>query len=116
LGEVGIEVGYLSTLKAGSGSYSCGVLRVLTDLADDPLFLVVDAPYSTFMLEAGSSGLGGGMDAPLVVEGELLDNASSDEGGEGMFEDGSCSTGPYWGPLSLERDRRGGIEDGLVGH
>ena len=48
--------------------------------------------------------------------GELLDSAPPDEGGEGLFEDGSCKTGPSWGPLSLERDRRGGLGDWLVGH
>ena len=48
--------------------------------------------------------------------GELLDGSLFDEGGEGLFEDGSCRTGPHWGPLSLERDPHGGIDDGLVGH
>ena len=80
------------------------------------MFLVVDAPHSTLGMKAGSFGLGGGMYAPLIGEGELMDSASSDEGGEGMFEDGSCRTGPHLGSLSLERDRRGGIGDGLVGH
>ena len=89
---------------------------MLTDLEDDPLFLVVDAPNSTLVLEAGSSCPGGGMYAPLVGGGELLDSVSPDEGGEGLIEDGSCRTGPKWGPLSLERDRRGVIGDGLVGH
>ena len=56
------------------------------------------------------------MDAPLVGRGELLYGASFDEGGEGLFDDGSCSAGPYWSPLSLERDRRGGIYVGLDGH
>jgi hypothetical protein len=48
--------------------------------------------------------------------GELLDGASFDEGGEGLFNDGSCSTGPYTGSLSLKRDRRGGIVVGFAGH
>jgi len=59
----------MSPLKTGSGSCSCGVLCVLTDLEDDPLFMVVDAPHSTSMLEARSSGLGEGMYAPLVGGG-----------------------------------------------
>ncbi len=56
------------------------------------------------------------MDAPLVWRGELLDNFPLDEGGEGLFKDGSCSSGPHRGPLFFERDRRGGIVVGLVGH
>ena len=43
-----------------------------------------------------------------------MDGASFDEGGEGLFNDGSCSTGPYLSPLSLKR--RGGIYVWLDGH
>ena len=33
-----------------------------------------------------------------------------------MFEDGSCREGTHGSPLSLERDRRGGINGRLAGH
>ena len=108
-------MGYLSSLKTSYGGGSCGILCVLTGLENDPLILVVDAPYTTLVLETGSSGLGRGMYAPLVVGGELLSGTTLDEFGEGMFEDGSCRTGPCWGPLSLELDHHGGIDAGLVG-
>ena len=58
MGEVGIEVRNLSPLKTGPGGCPCGVLRMLYDLEDDPLAVVVGAPYTALVLEAGSSCLG----------------------------------------------------------
>ncbi len=87
---------------------------MLPDLEDDPLIAVVEAPYSAFMLKAGSSGLGRWMDSPFVRGGEFLNSPSLDKGGDCLFEDKSCGEGPYGGPLSLERDRRGGIVDGFA--
>ncbi len=87
---------------------------MLPDLEDDPLIAVVEAPYTAFMLEAGSSGLGRWMDSPSIRGGEFLNCASLDKGGDCLFEDMSCGKGPYGGPLSLERDRRGGIVVGFA--
>ena len=56
------------------------------------------------------------MDAPLVRREELLDGSSLDEGGDRMFEDGSCYKASHRGPLSLKRDLRDGIDVGLDGH
>ncbi len=39
-----------------------------------------------------------------------------DEAGDGSFKGCSGSEGPYTGPLSLNRDLRGGIGEGLGGH
>ncbi len=109
MGEVGIEVGDLSPLKTGPGSCPCGVLRMLSDLEDAPLVVVVGAPYTTLMMEAGSSCLGRGVNSPLVGRREFLDGSPLDKSGDGLFEHWSCSGGPYRGSLSLERDCRGGI-------
>ena len=87
---------------------------MLPDLEDDPLITVVEAPYTAFMLETGSSGLGRRMDSPLVRGGKFLNSSSVDKGGDRLFEDRSCGEGPYGGPLSLERDRRGGIVVGFT--
>ena len=56
----------MSTLKAGPGSCSSGVLSMLSDLEDDPLVQVVNAPYAPLMLKSGASCLGRGMDSPFV--------------------------------------------------
>ncbi len=88
---------------------------MLPDLEDDPLIAVVEAPYTAFMLEAGSSGLGRRMDSPLVRgAGKFLNCSPVDKGGGRLFENRSCGEGPYGGPLSLERDRRGGIVVGFA--
>ena len=89
---------------------------MLTDLEDDPLFLIVDAPYSTFVLEARTSDLGRGVNTPFVRGIELSDNTFVDEASDGSFEGRSGSEGPCRGPLSLDRDLRGGIGEGLGGH
>ncbi len=89
---------------------------MLTDLEDDPLFLIVDAPYSTFVLESRTSDLGRGMNTPFVRGRELSDSAFVDEASDGSFEGRSGSEGPYRGPLSLDRDIRGGIGEGLGEH
>ena len=77
---------------------------------------VVDTPYVTFMLEAASSGLGRGVNTPFVPGSELADNAFVDAVGDDSFKGCSSSEGPYKGPLSLDRDLRGGIGEGLGGH
>ncbi len=41
--------------------------------------------------------------------GELADGAFVDEARDGPFKGRSGSEGPYGGPLSLDRDLRGGI-------
>ena len=56
------------------------------------------------------------MDGPIVPRGELLDGAVFDEDGDGSLEGCSGSEGPHGGPLSLDRDLRGGIGEGLGGH
>ncbi len=89
---------------------------MLTDLEDDPLFLVVDAPYSTFVLEARTSDLGRGMNTPLVRGRELAVSAFVNEARNGSFEGRSGSEGPHRGPLSLDRDLWGGIGEGFGEH
>ena len=116
MGEVGIEGGDLTTLKTGSCSCPGRVLRMLSDLEDDPLVKVIDAPYPAFMLKAGSSSLCRGMDSPLVWRGKFLDNSPLDKGNDRLFEYRSCGEGPYRGSLSLERGRRGGTVVGFAGH
>ena len=59
----------MSTLKTRHGSGSCEVLCVLANLEDDPLLLVVGAPYSAFMLEPGSPSLCRRVYAPFVEGG-----------------------------------------------
>ncbi len=56
----------MPTLKTGPGSSSCGILGVLSDLEDDPLVLVVCAPYTTLVLEPRASCLGGRVDSPFI--------------------------------------------------
>jgi len=48
--------------------------------------------------------------------GELLDGSPPDEGDDRLFEHGSRGERPYRGSLSLERDRRGGIDGRFAGH
>ena len=106
----------MSPLKTGFVSYSCGVLRVMSDLEDDPLFLIVGAPHTTLVLETGSSCLSRGVHSPCIGWKEFLDSSSLDEGGDRLFNHGSCGKRPYRGSLSLERDRRGGIVGRFAGH
>ena len=47
---------------------------------------------------------------------ELEDNPFVDEARESLLEDPSCCERPDGGPLSLDRDLRGGIGEGLRGH
>ena len=115
MGEVGIEVGDLTLLEAGPGSCPCAVFRMLSDLEEDPLVDVVDAPYTALVLETGFSRLGRGVDSPLVGWREFPDSSPLGKGGDRLFEYWSCGEGPYRGSLSLERDRRGGIVDGFAG-
>ncbi len=56
------------------------------------------------------------MDSPFVKKGELLDGALVDEDDNRLFQNGSCGEGPDRGSLSLERDRRGGIDGWLARH
>ena len=118
MGEVGIKGEHLSSPKISHGNGACGVFGVLADLEDDPSLFVVCAPNSSLVLNTGSSSLGREVYAPTVGGGggELLDNSPLDEGGECLFEYGSCNTGLNRGPLSLERDRRGNIDGRLAGH
>ena len=116
MGEVGIEVEHDSPLETGPGGSSFRVLRMLTDLENDPLALIVCAPYPSFVLETRASCLGRWMDTPPLRGRELLDGSPLDHDGERLFKDESCRKGPDRGSLSLERDRRGGIVDGLAGH
>jgi hypothetical protein len=104
----------MSTLKTGPSCCSGWVLGMLPDLEDNPLVAVVEAPHSAFVLKAGSSGLGRWMDSPFVRGGEFPNCASLDKGCDCLFEGRSCGEGPYGGPLSLERDRRGGIVGGFA--
>ena len=56
------------------------------------------------------------MDPPPVGVLELKDNSFVDESRESLFEDLSCCERLDEGPLSLDRDLRGGIGEGLDGH
>ena len=87
---------------------------MLSNLEDEPLVRVVDAPHTTLVLEAGTSCLCRGVDPPLVGRGQFLNGSSLDEDVDGLFEYVSCGKGPNRGPLSLERDRRGGIVVGFA--
>ena len=82
----------------------------------NPIASVVDTPNATFMLEAASPGLGRGVNTPLFRGSELADSAFVDKAGDGSFKGCFGSEGPYKGPLSLDRDLRGGIGEGLGGH
>ena len=78
--------------------------------------MIVDPPYATFMLEARSSSLCRRVDAPLVGGLELEDSSVVVEARESLFEESSGCEGPYGSPLSLDRDLRGSIGEGLGGH
>jgi hypothetical protein len=78
--------------------------------------MIVDPPHDTFMLKARSSGLCRWVDSLLVGGLELEDSSFVDEARESLFEDSSGCERPYGGPLSLDRNFRGGIEEGLRGH
>jgi hypothetical protein len=105
----------MPTLKTNPDSCSCGVLRVLADLEDDPLVMVVGAPHAALVLETGSDCLSRGVDLPFVEGGELLDGSPVDEGGDRLFEHGSYGGRPYRGSLSLERYRCDGIYGRFAG-
>ena len=89
---------------------------MLANLGNRPVVMIVDPPYETIVLEARSSGLCRWVDAPLVGGLELEVCSFVDEAQEGLFEDSSSCERPYGGPLSLDRDLRGGIGEGLGGH
>ena len=79
--------------------------------------MVIDPPDETFMLEASTSSLCRWVDVPLVGGLELEDNSFLDGARESVFKDyPSGGERPYGGPLSLDRDLRGGIGEGLGGH
>ena len=56
------------------------------------------------------------MNTPSVRGRELADGAFVDEARDGLFKGRSGSEGPYRGPLSLDRDLRGGIVKRLGEH
>jgi hypothetical protein len=56
------------------------------------------------------------VDPPLGGGLELEDNSFLDESRESLFKDPSSGEMPDGGPLSLDRDLRGGIGIGLGGH
>ena len=89
---------------------------MLTDLDHNPVVVVVNPLDEAFMLEARAPGLGGGMDTPVIGSLELEDDSLVLESRESMFEDHSGGEGPDGGSLSLDRDLRGGIGEGLDGH
>ncbi len=89
---------------------------MLADFDHRLVVVVVDPPYETFVLVAKTFGLGRRVDAPIVGGLELQDNTCIDEAGESLFKDPSIGEGPDGGPLSLDRDLRGGIVGGLGGH
>jgi len=89
---------------------------VLADLDHRPVVVVVNPPNEAFMLEARTSGLCRGMDAPFVGCLELEDDILVDESRDNLFEDPSSGERPVGGPLSLDRDLRGGIGERLRGH
>ncbi len=89
---------------------------MLADLEGNPLILVVDSPQHALVLESRAPCLSRWMDTPLVRGGKPSDKAFVNEGTDGLFENKSGREGPDFGSLSLERDLRGGIEDGLGGH
>jgi len=91
----------MSPLKTGSSSSSCGVLRVMSDLEDDIMVLVVGAPHTTLVMGTGSSCLGREVDSSFIGWREFLDSSSLDEGGDRLFKHGSCGERPYRGSLSI---------------
>ncbi len=78
--------------------------------------MVVDPLDEPFMLEVRSSSLYRWVDAPLVGGLELEDKSFVNEARESLFEDPSGCERPDGGPLSLDRDLRGGIGKWLGGH
>jgi len=68
------------------------------------------------MLEARTPSLSRGMDAPIVGCLELEDDTLVDKSRASLFEDHSGGERLDGGPLSLDRDLRGGIGEGLDGH
>ena len=78
--------------------------------------MVVDPPNETFMMEAWSLGLCRWVDALFVGGLELEDSSFVDEARESLFEDPSGGERLDGSPLSLYRDLRGGIGEGLGGH
>jgi hypothetical protein len=78
--------------------------------------MIADPPHDTFMLEARSSILYRWVDASIVGGLELEDSFFVDEARESLFENPSGCERPDGGPLSLDRDLRGGIERGLGGN
>ncbi len=89
---------------------------MLSDLDGRPFVPIVDAPDEALVLEAGASRLGRRVDAPFTRGREFSDGSLVDEVGDGRFEGTSGSERPYGGSLSLDRDLRGGIGEGLGGH
>ncbi len=90
---------------------------MLTDLDHNPVVVVVNPPDEAFVLEARALGLSGGMDTPVVIGSlELEDDSLVLESRESLFENPFGGEGPDGGSLSLDRDLRGGIGEGLDGH
>ena len=113
---MGVEAGDLASFETGATRSPNWVLGMLADLEGDPGIAVVRAPYESFMLESGSTSFRRGMDTPDVRGGEFSDASLFNKRGQGLFEGEPCREGPDWGPLSLERDRRGGILRGVARH
>ena len=113
---MGVEAGDVISLEAGAAWSPDWVLGVLADLEGDPSIVVIRAPDESFMLESRSPSLSGGMDTPDVRGGEFSDASLFNKRGHGLFEGEPCREGPDRGPLSLERDRRGGILRGDTRH
>ena len=87
----------------------------MSDLEDNPLIVVVKAPHATLVLEPGSPCFGGRVDPPPVRVVEFPNAARFGEGRDGFFQQSPRCESPDRGPLSLDRDLRGGIGEGLGG-
>jgi hypothetical protein len=89
---------------------------MLVDLDHGLVVQVIDSLDEAFMLEAKSFGFCRWVDSPFVWRRALVDCSSVEEAGESLFENSSGCEGPDGGPLSLDRDLRGGIGEGLGKH
>ena len=89
---------------------------MLAGLDNSPIVMVIDPSNEAFVLEVWTPGLCRWVNAPFVGGLELEDNSFVDEARDSLFEDPSGGERPDGGPLSLYRDLRGGIVEGLGGH
>ena len=89
---------------------------MLSNLDGRPFVPIVNAPHDAFVLEPGAPCFGRRVDAPFSGGREFSDSSFGDEVGDGLLECAPGGERPYGGSLSLDRDLRGGICEGLGEH